>query len=196
MDVEATRRLKNFCDDRGLQIATAESVTVGRLQSMLGAVSGSSTFFRGGITAYNINQKVALLGVELSHATRVDCVSPQVAEEMAKAATRLFSAHIGLATTGYAEPPGGRAASSSYAYFAIFDLSADSHRPVRLGKMTQRRPRPHRNATVLRRLRLARTDWLSWHCRESSVGFSRRRNGATHRAPAGWIVSSGRDGSG
>jgi nicotinamide-nucleotide amidase len=136
MDIDIIRRLKDFCDARGLQIATAESVTVGHLQSMLGAISGSSTFFRGGITAYNIDQKVALLNVERGHAALVDCVSLQVAEEMAKAATRLFNAHIGLATTGYAEPTDETAASGSYAYFAVVDQSADCLRPVRSGKMT------------------------------------------------------------
>jgi nicotinamide-nucleotide amidase len=117
MNFEDSLKLKRICDDRGLLVATAESVTVGRLQSMLGAVSGSSTFFRGGITAYHIDQKVALLNVERAHATRVDCVSPQVAAEMAEAATRLFNAHLGLATTGYAEPPDGSATSD--AFFAI-----------------------------------------------------------------------------
>jgi nicotinamide-nucleotide amidase len=104
MDIESIRFIKQICDTKRIFLAVAESVTVGRLQSMIGAVSGASTFFLGGLTAYNIEQKVRLLGVERAHAELVDCVSPQVAAEMVIGASRIFQADIGLATTGYAEP--------------------------------------------------------------------------------------------
>src|SRR5262245_51503016 len=101
--MEQARILKQICDNKRLLVATAESVTAGHLQSIIASVSGASTFFRGGITAYSIEQKVGVLGVGRAHAERVDCVSSQVAAEMALGATKLFEAHIGLATTGYAE---------------------------------------------------------------------------------------------
>ena len=70
-------------------------------------VSGSSTFFVGGVTAYDLERKVQILGIDRAHAEPVDCVSPRVAAEMAKGAARLFDADIAVATTGYAEPPDG-----------------------------------------------------------------------------------------
>jgi len=63
-------------------VATGESVTVGYLQALIASVSGASNFFLGGITAYNIDQKVELLGVDRMQAKQVDCVSPQVAAQM------------------------------------------------------------------------------------------------------------------
>jgi nicotinamide-nucleotide amidase len=89
-NIEPAQEIKRICDAHGLLLATAESVAAGRLQSMIAAVSGASTFFQGGITAYNIDQKVRLLGVERAHAELVNCDSERVAAEMAEAATRLF----------------------------------------------------------------------------------------------------------
>jgi nicotinamide-nucleotide amidase len=84
-------------------VAVAESLTCGRVQALLGSVSGSSAYFRGGLTAYTLEQKVALLGVDRTHAAEVDCVSERVAREMAVGVRRLFHTAVGLATTGYAE---------------------------------------------------------------------------------------------
>lgn len=134
--MEQVRILKQICDDRRLLVATAESVTVGHLQSMIAAVSGASTFFRGGITAYSIDQKVGVLGVERAHAERVDCVSSQVAAQMALGATRLFEADIGLATTGYAEPPDFPNSPGAHAFYAIWDKRESRGDPVRSGKLT------------------------------------------------------------
>jgi len=133
--MKQARLLKQICDDKSLLVAVAESVTVGHLQSTIASVPGASTFFRGGITAYNIDQKVGVLGVKRAHAEQVDCVSSQVAAEMALGASRLFEAHIGLATTGYAEPPDPSSSTDAYAFFAIWDKRESSGRPVRSGRL-------------------------------------------------------------
>jgi len=117
--MDAAQDIKRICVENGLWVATAESLTAGHLQSLIASVSGASNFFSGGITAYNIDQKVKHLGVDRAHAASVDCVSPQVAAEMARGATELFCVHIGVSTTGYAEPPAG--SPTAFAYFAIWD---------------------------------------------------------------------------
>ena len=89
---------------RAIRICVAESLTSGLLQSRIASVSGASDYFVGGITAYNIDQKVGLLGVDRAHATEVNCVSERVAIEMANGAIKMFGADIAVATTGYAEP--------------------------------------------------------------------------------------------
>ena len=104
--MEQAQKIKQICVHNELRVATAESLTAGHVQSLIASVSGASDFFCGGITAYNIDQKVKHLGVDRIHAAGVDCVSPQVAAEMALGATEMFDAHIGVSTTGYAEPPG------------------------------------------------------------------------------------------
>ncbi len=89
-----------------LTLAAAESVTCGRVQARVGEVSGASDFFLGGITAYNLEQKVRHLGVERAGAGACGCVSAEVAAQMAGGAAALFGADVGVATTGWAETKG------------------------------------------------------------------------------------------
>jgi nicotinamide-nucleotide amidase len=86
-----------------LTLAVAESITCGHFQSRIGAVSGASNYFLGGITAYSLEQKVKHLSVNRLAARRVNCVSQRVAVEMAQGAAALFGSDLGAATTGYAE---------------------------------------------------------------------------------------------
>ena len=90
--------------DPALTLAVAESLTSGHLQARVGSVSGASSYFLGGITAYNLEQKVKHLKVNRVAARKVDCVSQRVAVEMAQGVAALFGADVAVATTGYAEP--------------------------------------------------------------------------------------------
>jgi PncC family amidohydrolase len=125
---EDARLIKQICDREQLLVAVAESVTVGHLQSLLAAMPGASTFFRGGATTYSIHEKTRLLKVDPGHAASVNCVSQRVTTEMAKGVTELFNVQIGVATTGYAESIPGPDSSvlQPYAYYAIWDCGEKS----------------------------------------------------------------------
>jgi nicotinamide-nucleotide amidase len=107
-----------------LSVAAAESLTSGRVQSLIGAVSGASEFFRGGLTAYSIEAKVKLLGVDRASAEAVNAVSAAVAEQMAAGACQLFASDLAVATTGYAEPSPPHEVAVPFAYWAV------AHRPA------------------------------------------------------------------
>jgi nicotinamide-nucleotide amidase len=85
-------------------IATAESVTSGLMQFAISNIPDASTFFQGGITAYNLEQKVKHLHVERDHAAAVNCVSEEVANEMALETCKIFDSNWGIGITGYASP--------------------------------------------------------------------------------------------
>ncbi|HEV8072805.1 MAG TPA: CinA family protein [Opitutaceae bacterium] len=85
-------------------LAVAESITCGHLQARIGAISGASEFFLGGITAYTLDGKVKHLGVKRAAAKAVNSISSNVAEQMACGACALFGSDFAVATTGYAEP--------------------------------------------------------------------------------------------
>jgi nicotinamide-nucleotide amidase len=112
-----------------LHLAVAESISCGRVQSAIGAVSGASEFFLGGVTAYTIDLKVELLGVDRAAARRVNAVSVGVAEQMAYGVCVRFDSDIGVATTGYAEPPDADKVVSPFAWWALV------HRARRSGKI-------------------------------------------------------------
>ena len=99
-----------------LTLAVAESISCGHLQSTIGAISGASEFFLGGLTAYTIPQKMRHLGVDQAHAEAVNAVSAEVAAQMARGAGAFFGSDLALATTGYAEPAPARGAAHPLAY--------------------------------------------------------------------------------
>ena len=116
-----------------LTLAVAESLTCGRLQAAVGAISGASDFFLGGITAYSLAQKVRHLGVDRARAEPVDAVSLEVAEQMARGACALFGSDLALATTGYAEPAPDRGVPHPSAYWALAHRRADHTWVMRAG---------------------------------------------------------------
>ncbi len=125
MSVSAAHEIQKFCL-RGpvLTLATAESLTGGRIQSALTAVSGASGYFLGGVTAYTLDQKVKLLGVDRTAAKKSDCVSAEVAAQMARGAAVLFGSGLAVSTTGYAEPAPEKGVDAPFAYWAIAHRTA------------------------------------------------------------------------
>lgn len=85
-------------------IAVAESVTSGLLQYYFASIINAEKFFQGGITAYNLGQKTKHLNVEPIHAVANNCVSLNVAEQMALHAGQMFNSDWSIGVTGYATP--------------------------------------------------------------------------------------------
>jgi nicotinamide-nucleotide amidase len=106
-------------------LAAAESLTCGRVQARVGAISGASEFFLGGITAYTLDQKVRHLGVTRSEAEAVNSVSAEVAQQMAQGACRLFGSDLAVATTGYAEPSVAENVRAPFAWWALAHRAPD-----------------------------------------------------------------------
>lgn len=111
--------LGNWLVVQRLTIGTAESLTAGHLQVLISSISGSSRYFVGGVTAYNLRQKVRILHVDAAHAAEVNCVSLLVARQMAAGARRLFGTDLAVSTTGYAEPSPADQVAFPFAYYAI-----------------------------------------------------------------------------
>lgn len=92
-------------EERGLTLATAESISGGLIGHILTETPGSSRVYLGGVVAYH-NRLKALIGVPLQTIEQHGAVSEQTAVAMAKGARNWASADIGLATTGIAGPGG------------------------------------------------------------------------------------------
>jgi nicotinamide-nucleotide amidase len=118
-----------------LTLAVAESLTAGNVQARVASVSGSSEYFRGGVTAYTIDQKVKLLGVDRAVAMKVNCVSAGVAEQMARGACALFDADVAVATTGYAEPSPAEGVAMPFAWWAVAQRGVRGKLSVRHGRV-------------------------------------------------------------
>lgn len=132
-DLDSVEELQAYCDDqaaailewcreRDVKIACAESLTGGLLADAFVRIPGASQVLLGSAVTYDIHAKASVLGVNAELLRREGAVHPQVAIEMAQRTVQLFSQSeyrsriIGLSTTGVAGPgpDGGKPAGLVY----------------------------------------------------------------------------------
>ena len=99
--------LQQLCIEKGVSVAVAESCTAGLIAYKLTTVSGSSSYFKGGVVAYQNEIKTKNLGVSRSIIDEKTEVSAEVVEQMTKSVLEKFDADFAVATSGYAGPTGG-----------------------------------------------------------------------------------------
>ena len=103
---------------RNEKVSVAESVTAGLLQAALASGELALKFFEGGITTYNIDQKVRHLNIDRRNGEACNCVSEQTANEMARGVCVLFGTDWGISVTGYATA----VPESNFKLFAYFSF--------------------------------------------------------------------------
>lgn len=89
---------------RSAMLATAESLTGGRLGDVLSAAPGASDTYVGGVVSYATDVKQKVLGVSEETVETHGVVSAECAEEMATGVRDLMSADYAVSTTGVAGP--------------------------------------------------------------------------------------------
>ena len=92
--------------ERGRTIATAESLTGGRIAAAITAVPGSSGVFPGGIVSYCDRVKHQMLGVPMEMLEKYGAVSEPVARAMAQGAAEQMRTDLAVSATGLAGPDG------------------------------------------------------------------------------------------
>jgi nicotinamide-nucleotide amidase len=97
-------RLLDDLRARGATLATAESLTGGRLAARVTAVPGASDCYLGGVVSYATEVKVAVLGVPAAVVERDGVVSAACARAMADGVRRLTGSSYAVSTTGVAGP--------------------------------------------------------------------------------------------
>ena len=100
-------------------VACAESCTGGLLMSRLTDFAGASAHVKGGVVAYNNEIKNKILHVEAETLEKFGAVSYQTALAMATNVRKIFSATIGLSTTGVAGPDKSEGKDVGLVYVAI-----------------------------------------------------------------------------
>ena len=100
-------------------VAIGESVTAGLVMNHLSLAENATSFFQGGVTAYNLGQKTRHLGVEPIYADQMNCVSERVAQQMALQVSTLFCSHWGIGVTRYATTVPALNIKSCFAFYAF-----------------------------------------------------------------------------
>lgn len=118
--------------ERGLTIATAESLTGGGLVARLVDVPGASRVVRGGACTYAVDTKASVLGVSESRLALTGPVDEEVARQMARGARSLFGADIGVSTTGVAGPGPADGFEAGSVHIACAHPAGEEHRLLHL----------------------------------------------------------------
>jgi len=100
-------------------VATAESITGGRLIAALTSVPGSSAVVRGSVVAYSNEVKTSMLGVDPATLAEQGAVSSDVAEQMARGARDRLAATYGVSTTGEAGPVSASGSPVGMVFIAV-----------------------------------------------------------------------------
>ena len=99
--------LSALCVSHGIQCAVAESCTGGLLSAHITALPGVSSWYAGGLIAYDNRVKTQILGIDPELLYAHGAVSEQVALHMAKGVCRLLGVRAAISITGIAGPDGG-----------------------------------------------------------------------------------------
>jgi nicotinamide-nucleotide amidase len=118
-DLKVINRIKDILVSRHQTLCVAESVTSGHIQAALSLANQATEFYQGGVTNYNLNQKVRILHIDAVHAMGCNCVSDKVANEMAQGVSKLFQTDWAIAITGYAAPVPELGIESLFAHFSV-----------------------------------------------------------------------------
>lgn len=138
IELDLVYALKQLMISNKKTVAVAESLTGGYLQYLMSSANGSSEFFLGGVTAYNIDQKVNLLTVDRTNAAQCDCVSEQTSIEMALGIQKLMVSDYSISTTGYSVP--NDSVPIPYAHMTIYDSELNHYETfvIKNGKFRDR----------------------------------------------------------
>ena len=93
-------RIGQLAQAAGIEVAVAESLTGGSLSSRLAAAPDSSTWYAGGVVAYETRVKYEVLGVPDGHPV----VTEEAAAAMATGVAELLRAAATVAVTGAGGP--------------------------------------------------------------------------------------------
>ena len=97
-------RVHTLLRERSATVATAESLTGGRLGAALTAVPGASGTYVGGVVAYSVSMKQDVLGVSPGIVATYGVISSECALAMARGVVGLTGGTYALSTTGVAGP--------------------------------------------------------------------------------------------
>lgn len=116
-------QISRLLQARKQTIAVAESCTSGLIQNALSQATEATSFFQGGMTLYNLGQKVKHLQVNPVLAEACNSVGKEISDKMAVEVALAFNAEVGVAITGYAQPVSPLSIKDCYAYIAIAECS-------------------------------------------------------------------------
>lgn len=103
--------LGKLLTNKKLTVATAESCTGGKIASLLSAVPGASSYFKGSVVSYASQAKMDVLHISEEIISKHSVVSAEITEAMALSVQKMMRTDFAIATTGNAGPSKGDSAA-------------------------------------------------------------------------------------
>ncbi len=120
------KRVHDLLLERERYVATAESLTGGKLAALLTAAPGASDTFLGGVVSYATEVKQNVLGVSEEIVEKHGVVSAECAREMARGVRALMGSTYGVSTTGVAGPAEQEGKEPGTVYVGLSGPGGDS----------------------------------------------------------------------
>jgi nicotinamide-nucleotide amidase len=102
--ISLAKTVHDLLQERGQTVATAESLTGGRVAALLTEAPGASDTYIGGAVTYATEAKVGVLGVDRGIVDEHGVVSAECARDMARGVRELMGSTYAVSTTGVAGP--------------------------------------------------------------------------------------------
>jgi nicotinamide-nucleotide amidase len=100
-------KIGELIKEKKLTLCSAESCTGGNIAHLITSVSGSSTYFKGSVVAYDNSIKENILKVKKKTLQEFGAVSEQTVSEMLDGVLSIMDTDVAVATSGIAGPSGG-----------------------------------------------------------------------------------------
>ena len=97
---QVVKKIFAICKNKKYTIATAESITGGRIASCLTSLDGSSKVFTAGVVCYSEHSKIHSAGVDVRLINSLGVYNKKVVEQMAERIAKRNLADIGISTSG------------------------------------------------------------------------------------------------
>ncbi|MGH4038501.1 MAG: nicotinamide-nucleotide amidohydrolase family protein [Sphaerochaeta sp.] len=129
-------------------VSCSESCTGGLCAKRLTDMSGSSSYFYGGVVSYALSAKMNILGVKKETLDKYTAVSRETALEMAEGINRISDTDYSFSTTGITGPSGGTEESPVGTICFGFASKTQPSQAVRLTILSYGRDSVRRRATT------------------------------------------------
>lgn len=103
-DTSLMEEVSKLLREKGMTIASAESLTGGMFQQELTAIPGAGTLLKGGVVCYTNEAKANVVKVRKETLEKEGAVSAACATELAENIRSMFHSDIGISFTGVAGP--------------------------------------------------------------------------------------------
>ncbi|KAJ5319812.1 hypothetical protein PENANT_c026G01643 [Penicillium antarcticum] len=137
---EIANEVSALLKEQGATVSVAETAAGGLISSTLLATPGASGFYRGGVTVYTLESRIAFAGWTEEHLKDYKGPTPEIVAGLAESVRTKLGSTFAISESGTAGPTGGATKNRTpgYVALAVSSKAGTVTREVETGKGTDR----------------------------------------------------------